>query len=538
MATALQSVAQVASNPNFRKTKAGIDLGKKLFTLSQSQWADLLKTNPTALVSLLAAAGLNVPKGVRVGADVAQIIMSGGAFASQAVNGASMASYMVPGAAALQAATDLMIQTGLMKAESPMSQLLTLGTDSILIVSSGGLNVIADLKFVVDLVVAAGQGQQVADATAQSNLNDMLKARQKPQTDALSLNFSDYHNGVIDMFTLMGKIAEQSPDFFLNYFPQYKTFFPMGEVTLYAESETSDIFGSHTSNAKMTIKTIMDHSHQAASMGVFRAFVLNPFSKFKNLDDQEKDQNKIRATSLALLSMLPPYPMQYKSKTCLLSLLTANDLTPADLGDPALTNFLNSKKKTNTSTFTGITVNGIDQFSTGQDYTALNAKEQKLIDNDQQGHISGILSDPEASSFLKSWATPLFEESVYLGGAFTEIGRQVNPDGTSQSSNLSPRRVQLLRGQIRQMSDYWGAISVLSMLKKDTYFSNLSGELEGFSFIPSPDEFQSLHKNMILKVHTRKLNRLAMQNIASFLGTPSTNLRLLNDKGQFTYAHA
>lgn len=540
MATALQSAAQVASNPNFRKTKAGIDLGKKLFTWSQADWLKLLKTNPTAIVSLLQAAGLNIPKGARITADAAQIIMSGGAFATGISAGASMSSYMVPGAAALQAATDLMITTGLMRPDSPMSQLLTLGTDTVLVVASGGLNVVADLKFVIDLVVAAGQGQQIADATAQSNLRDMLRARQKPQTDALSLNFADYHNGKIDMFVLMGKIAEQSPDFFTNYFPQYASFFPMGEVQLYAESETSDFFGSHTSNARMNVKTIMDHSHQAATLGVFRAFVLNPFSKFKNLDDQEKDQNKIRATSLALLSMLPPYPLQYNSKVNVLPLLLANDLTPQDLGDPALTNFLMSKKQIFKPTFTGITINGVDQFlNPTQDFSSLNAKEQKLIDNDQTGNISGLLQDSEAKTFLNNWATPDFINSVYLGGAVKQVGRQVKPGESIQHNNLSPRQIQLLQGQIRQMSDYWGALSVLNMIKKDTYFSNLKGEFEGFSFMPDPDEFQNLHKTVLMKIHTRKLNRLAVQNIAMFLNTVTTNLRFLQTDGQaqVTYAH-
>lgn len=507
MTTALKQAAQSAQQ--ISKEKALASLGGKLFS------NQALSLNPTAIVSLLKSAGINVPKGVVVTADMAQIIVSGGAFISDLNQGLGLSSFALPTAELLQASIDLLGQIGWLDPKSPAAQLLTLGSDVAMVVATGGVNILADLKLAVDLIQDLF-GQPDAQALANQSLSQFMSKRRAAQTDALSENFKEYHEGTLSVFGLMGKIAEESPDYFQNYFPDQSKFFPVGYITFTQSATTSGLANSNvqTAYAQTTIKSLYKNDHQTIENILWNQFVNPLLLMYKKLQDSQTQNNKMSVRNLALLSLMPPYINEFPENFDMSPMLKKLMLTPNDLGEQVISKFLSASSKTISP---AITYNGVDTYVGGSTSIALNPQQTQLMQADKLGRIDIVLQNQQAAQYISNWATPAWSVDA-ITNTLPSTGQKFSSKLVSSAMLTQPQR---------NIRNYWSALSILEQVKNDQYFSDMKSQIQTYDFLTSLDDMNQRHKDLLFKVQCRSLNLMAYKNIAQAMNVPLNKLKLV-----------
>ncbi len=496
---------------DFRKTAAGIQLGKKLFS------KDYYKISPAQIVSLLRAAGVDVPKNVAITADVAQLIMAGGVITSKIEMGASIGSYADSTAIACAAAFELMKECGLIDPNSPLVDALTLGIDIVLVVSSYGANVVADIKLIVDIITIAGDHPDVvgqAKAIANKNLNDYIWGRKKSQFDALSKNFVDYQEGKHNLFAMMGLIAEESPDFFYNYFPDAKVFIPPAilEIKYGVTSSADTLFGGHTegyAEALADILTVRDNSHAALANNLFNEFVTQHLDIYRTQAFAYDNGNKIPITDLMILSMLPPYTQNIPEGFKLSQLLKAQFLTPNDLDSNILSDLSIQNSVMHQPAFT---LNGVE-YTGGPsqvDLTKQSVEDKKIVRADSNGNINSLLKIPRAKDKMDDWG------NIQFIPGYPMLRNKVYTQQVSKKAFFT-----------RNLRNFWSALSILEAFRTDSYFQDQKDNFARYEWIPQMKDIEEKHQKLQFLSTARHMNAQAYKNIASFLGTDTSKLKLL-----------
>lgn len=525
--------------------------GNKLFTSGNLMLA------PSAISSILRTAGIPVPKGVEVSLESAQILMAGGQIVSNVETGASIGSYVTPVGAAVEATLKLGEAIGWLDSKSPAVQAVELGLDLALVVAGGGLNVLADIKLVFDVVAniqASANAAEVVKGEANSLLQKFIYSRQKPQRDALAVNYAKYQNGQMSVFELMGAVAIQSPDLFPNFFPQLQAFMPAEILHVCALAGESTLFGGYRDYTACTdIKTTMA-TKGTVQNAILQAYVFNPLLPFYDLDKASIDHDsllkygfpkesginshanpvhRISTHSLALLSMFPPYIDFIGKDFNIVPILQSLDLTPSDIEGSPLFDEINygyfggasdffPKAPLNSdaykgnyissdSTYYGAEPQGVQVVvddSKLRQYAMQNPDpnkdlEQKILDLDNWREFdssSKLMSIPQSYKIIREWG--------------------VLPDLPSQDE----------KPQWRYMSNYWASLSLLEKIRKDKFFNDISQNLPDMAqYLNKFDDFQTKHRELQFKIVGRKLNFLAKMRIAKFLNTTVNNISQLND---------
>lgn len=546
------------TNQDFRKTTSGITLGKKLFTgqtITASQ-----------ITSLLIQAGVPIPKEVIVTADVAQILLAGGAIST---GSASINSFLGKGtgmAGVSSAALQLLNITGLVNPNSPTGQVLTIGTDVAMIVATSGLNVLADVKFILDMVNIIGNWEGKAKADAQNALAQVIANRERPQQTAAAFSFKDYQQGKMSVFQLMGQIADEAPDFFLTYFPQLKGFVPTYDITFTAHTSDTSWWGDHNSfDASQTIVSI-ENAKNLIQTGIFNKYVGVPLSGFQNIflasqngslqagESRElldpttfgnlrkfgfpknsipyhpNPINRMSLNALAALSMMPPYIQKFPIGFDIGEYLQVLNLTPSDFNDDVISYavrnpdfFPNGTPEVTPS----YTYNGVDYYSPAQqniiNQNKINmqistAEQKNFIQYDKAGWISSLRADNLGKQIVKEWGTlPV-----------------VTPNDVNQPNWYKQYGLPYSPYQGIDISQYWSALCMQDQILKDPYFTDFQRDMS-FNFTQMANSITMLHSSLQFKSVCRSLNMKALENVAMFLNTAPTNLKLLkvgNGQGQ------
>jgi hypothetical protein len=189
------------------------------------------------IVSLMTAAGINVPKGAIIAADTAQLIVAGGAFAEAVDDADAIGDLLNPGAGVIQATTRLLEVCGLMDAKDPAAQVLNLGVQACLVLAAGGLNVLADIGFVITLIGdiffapdTRAQMQALSKQEAQKWDAQYINAVFQASKKQAAVNFALYQSGKLSLFQYIDAIAQESPELFYEYFPKLGAFLPPASI--------------------------------------------------------------------------------------------------------------------------------------------------------------------------------------------------------------------------------------------------------------------------------------------------------------------
>lgn len=505
-----------------------------------------------------------MPPSVQVGADVAQIIMSGGAVASDISMGASMGSFVSPAALAISATTDLLENVGLMSSDSPAAQMLQYGLDLLLVISSGGMNVLADLSLVLDTIKQFMQFsmpdltpkiEAQAHATNKQAFYQWFTTKEKQEASAAALSFKDYQEGRLSVFQMMGKVAESSPELFDNYFPDMKAFLPpitinVTETTRIQQHQTGGVFGLSSRDYDITesdtfsYQTIKDvYSPQEVAQAIARKFLDpilqvytmvnrmtgNVYSYYPDMATHRLPKDiKLTIYHWALLSLFQPN-FQYVDQIDIRTILLNLQITPFDLGYETV-DFCREAIP-----FFNQTFNGVDQ--TVMTKIKSHPHEAYIQYFDETGNINQLLKDKDVSAQIKSWGTM--------------------PD-LKTSSTFDPRWIPNIKkpemldrktgyGDVRNL---WSAMSMIDLMNRDPYFESLTVGglspaeatlatygLQDFAHgnLGGKSNFEQLHQKIQMISAGRKMNMLAKSNVASFFNTTPDKIAFLpGEPGKLT----
>lgn len=559
---AVQKVAQ-----DFRQGSAVTGLAKKLFDPGEQ-----LKLDPGLITQILTAAGLKTPTGVKITADAAQILLAGGSIISNAEKGADIGAYMKPGGMLMKGVTDILAVSGLLPKDSPAAVGMNLAGDVALVVASGGLNVLADIAFVLDVIGAffsappdrTKEYTAYAKSVADNNLSKWFVGRETKQFNQATLNFQAYQSGKLHAFELLGKIAEESPDLFQNYFPDMKYFIPPA-IAKHCESFRfikTDRQGFRSRDYDITQTSCMTYASlfQSKSLiqsGLFNKFVTEPAYPYELLSKLTRDQVKqwgfpegaklngvlphdrpverIKVVDLAILSMFPPYFQFISDDFDIKPLLKSLYLTPADLG------------------YTTVS----DELSYGDFQVDRQADWTTYSKVDQSGNIGALLNFPKAAKIVTEWgviphfpedqvgeffrqAYPVQSLKVPLNSDFippTDPGR-VHVKATQEpAANYGPPPVSAETLSIhsdetgyRNIRNFWSCVQMARQVSQDPYFQNFDVQARIGSFLSTADAIDEKFRALQYKSMSRKMNGLARQRIAKYYGTTPDKLRWKNTK--------
>jgi hypothetical protein len=517
MAVSQEAQNLARASANIKKTAKFAKLGKALFSNQN------LRLSPAMVTSLMREAGIPIPKDVQIGVQVAQIIVSGGAFIAALETADTISGYAAPGISTIQASIELMSLMGWVDKDDPAVKYLTLGVDVAAVVAAHGTDVMADIKLGLDVYLDAQTPN--AEPYAQMELSKQIKGRRKTQIDALTKNMADYTAGKYSIFGFMGKVAEESPDYFSNYFPNMEFFFPPGYMTYITSATTHNLFGSsETAYASQRVNTLFNTSHSFVESTIWTKIILPSFSEFKRLADTQKRLNRISVQSLAILSLLPPYIKIFAPDFNAINFMKNFSITPNDLEENPIDDFLRSKIDRENLT-APITMNGIDYYTPYQkEKRALNAKELKLLTADANGDIFSLMQDSETLKHLNDWGTPAWSADLGVMG--------FNPQGSGGAPTLSMINFKttssdMMTAPQRGFWNYFSALSILEKVRTDQYFSDMENVIRDYDILGKIKDLEDRHKKLIVKISCRILNGQAIQNIASWMGTTPKNLALV-----------
>ena len=498
--------------------KSGTFLNKagKLFSDPKSM-------SPTQIVQLLKMAGLEVPKGVSVGADVAQIYIAGGAMTSLGSN-ASIGAYAGPAAAIMGAAMDLMGQAGLIDMKSQGAQAINIGIDLAMIIGSCGTNVVADVKFVLDVIASAEipDAQRMAEGYAKANLSQFVQNYTKPEKLALAKNFAAYQSGTISSFDLMTLVAQESPDFFYNYYPQLQTFIPPMLLTLKStvSTETSNIYGAideGLASASKTFLTVGGTLVERTSK-IWNYVVPQILAKYRMLDAQSKSRACFKMKTLAALSMFPPYIDTFAENWNPFTIMKNLDITFSDLGESQIIPNL-IDQTLGVYVPPKVIING--QAMVDPKQQAIYLEKQRLnnvytqqhanvLKYDEMGDYRNMVKnlDPKSAKFIIENASPVW------------VDYTADPRDVAEQKKISP--------SLRSVRNYWSALHFWESVKDNPIYASIAPLVHEYDFFPSIKEIDDLARDLNFKITGRALNKLAYQKIATIMGVTPDKLYIRN----------
>lgn len=555
------------ANKDFRKTSAGVKLGRALF--DPRTQAGLTSTQ---IVSLLRQAGIPIPVGGVVTSDIAQIIMAGGAVSNSISVGASIQSFISPSVNILNATMDILQTTGLLKLDGPAAVSVKLLTDEAMIVSSGGLNIYADIMYVFDFIMGifsmfqsppdmTAQVRAYAASRASQNLNNWFRTRENQQRNALAVQFQDYQNGKTSVFTMISNVAAQSPDLFDTYFPEIGAFIPTVTLT---HSETFKIMtgGERSSLSTQYVNTqglianglilasdteTMNFSSilntkDIVQNAILEAFVLGPLSIYDTLDQVIKiEQNQVKDASLqspiffppqkfdngvrwhpspvrripfwklAVLGMFPPYLDKLVDGFNILPVLQSLNLTPSDLDEGDVFNYELTRGDLSPNAYMaphpGVAINGVD-FDTPQ------VRAEKQLEADTSSHLQVLLNYDHQGQIYPLLKNPICKKIIAEWGMIPAL-----PTAQVHLNPVYQRQDPVI---YRTLSNFWNAVGLLDVILKDPSFiqdaDKIKQQPDVAQVVTMKENIDAMHRKLQFLSVGRNMNALARTNVSSFFG--------------------
>lgn len=556
-----------------RKSDVGTKLGRSLFDPSQN-----LNLSPTSITSTLRTLGINVPKSVQVSADTAQIVMAGGAFANAAEAGASIGAFVSPTALAMNAAVDLLGAVGLMDPKSPGAGLLRLGLEALMVISSGGMNIFADIAFAVDVVsnlFFPPDGRPAEHAKLQALVREdasrWINNREKMQYGQIGQIYHEYQTGSLSTFAMIAKIGDAAPDLFLNYFPDFKTFVPpvqysvvftesgnashggfvgIGTSTDRITEEYDLVFNSIGKYSKSDWKHVFIEKYIAVPFAPYRFLAGLTVNDLKNYGypffarglgvfDHKHPVARIQLSDLAILSLFPPYFQYVHDAFDIKPYLVGLGLTPHDMGYNVV------QRHVGLGDFGGfrlpeppaITFNGVDYLTAPeQDYNAAASQNnylvQKALDADRTGDIKGLLTLPAAERVVTEWGIMPYVPGS-MENKLPEAYKTLDPKNSlyqyQQYVNkqvVAQYNTRTNPNGYRNIRNFWSAIALADKMRSDSFFDPT--DFKGVdTYLTTIDAITQRHKYLTGLSAARSLNAKAKANIAGFFGTDPSNINFL-----------
>jgi len=531
---------------NLRQTTLGVTFIKKLYMNPSSM-------SGAQILSTMKALGFQIDDNVQLTADVAQVICSGGAvYEAIQVGGSAKDAYEYAklGAASTRSITNIMQRSNWM--DSDTASVVNIGVDVGMIIASMGADWKAWTQLAMDVAAIGPTKQAEADMKAIKDLKNKVTSRRTVQQGIFVNALTGIEKGERDIYGVFAEIAADAPDLWpqlvrgdndlskklLDNFPELLLLpTAQGTVMGYGESKITGDWpwpasGSYiieSWNSKKfyyfeTLKT--DFTRESATEMMYELFI-KPWVRVYDLVDFEIVQKgNASIEQIALLSLLISQDAEISDKTDYVKLLVDSALTPADLGSNILEDLAWQYQQ---ETFKGIDT-GFKEVAVSTSSSILKANQafsanqkmkleisNRLRETANDNDISRLVAAKPLYMKLQSWLDfqeTTFEKDPSLGGLFGP---------KTQSWNKTEVR------SWRQMHNFLSTLSLVSNFKNDPYIAKSKFAAKIAPYFDTIENFDRKFKDLYSTSVFRKVNRLALANIADMLGT--TPDKLIQKKG-------
>lgn len=530
----------------FRKGALASKLGRALFDPNLQ-----IKLNPAQISSILRTLGIPIPKEVAISLQAAQLIMSGGAFVSAVSTGQSIMQIGNASASYISAAMGVLQAAGLLDANSVFCRTVQTGTDATLVISSGGSNVLADIALVMDIVSAAvfppddrPQAHQVLRQLNYNAAKNWWLDRAKGQSLHRQELVAKYQTKEISMFEFVGEFALQSPDSFINYFPEYKLFIPPVLMKQCFVSEQDANYGGFLFVGRKTERVretfCLDYeSINIDRFGLVQAFIkkyiYDPFSPYFMLYSMPKsyvevygypEKSRVRQHSdaiyprmhpahLASLSLLSGAFSRVEDDFDVVPILRTLRLVPSDFGEERLitesTEYTDHYLSQTVLKDPVVSINGLGYYNKSDaEFNKREGLDNYLIElarnADKKGDIETLSKIPQVYAILKEWG--------------------IMPYISLELEKLIPSVYKVtdktLITDYRNIQNFFSVYSMIDFMEKDSWLQSngVTEQLQGLKkIIPSKEFLEDEYEKLQFLSSARMLNVMARENVAGFFNT-------------------
>lgn len=514
---------------NIRRTAIGVKFAKNLFT-------DPSSLSPKQITDVMRSFGLNIPQELVMTAEVAQVLVAG-----QAVYDGYKAYQVANTAADIKSATNttalgtkFMTQyaeaNGFIDADT--ASCVRIGTSVAMIIASAGTDAAswASLALEVAMIGPGKQGQ--ADLDAYQNLQANYSLRMSPQAQILGSTFKDFQEKKISIYGVIAKMAAETPDLwpqvikqdspFVDAFPELMML-PVvptyvqghGEAAIKGDypwpASGSYVIASWSSDRFINFQTLGKSFNKETSAEYFFELLLKPWIISYAMANQEiVKQGNMSMANIAALSYIVNPSGEISDRDDYVKFLIGSCLTPDDFGDPILrdisTQFVNDYYKGVDTTFheqaisTGVTKQNQGFAKYNQDMEVM---RQKLERVSQSGDIVELVQYEYIYKKLQSYMD------------FQQVSFEKDPSlGKKLNGKFSTSSVRAWRS----LHNYIAVLNMIDMFRTDSYLSTTQFAQKLAPFMPSVDAFQQQVDRLSFLSTGRSINRLALKNIADFVG--------------------
>ncbi len=445
---------------------------------------------------LLRLSGIEIPTGVLIGLDTAQIILAGGAVARDLATGLSTLQLVGDVTMGVGGVALLLSDLGLLDPE--VADFASLGSNLALAIASSGANVLADIGVVLSLIACVGDvgrnlfgSPQDAELQARRALAFNVRNYLIPEIKAASEVVHAYSKGVINVFDLIGQIATKAPYEFPSLFPGIAAFFPSWvPITLVGRGKSSGLWSDSTAEytAVLFLNQIKLGDLKAELIDEYLVKPMLPFEQFRTVAPV------ISLTAVSVLAMLLATSTKGDIAVTfdfnILGAMRGLGLTPSKLGDDWLFKGL-QRNETDLSDWdhhlpyppitlsyvrhasSGVEINGVPSLSANeatQDAQAgeLEKLQRRMQHLDAMGDIESLLKIPEAVAMLKRWATVHVEPVFYTAAQCHAEMTDYETRKAALSKELAQVQVEISRTPMDAQTVQALAKEIASLVKPST----------------------------------------------------------------------
>lgn len=529
---------------DIKKTANGIAFARALFTGKPM--------NEKLIRAAFQELGITIPKEIEMTIQLAQVVASGAALYEaydtyQTIDDVRSVSSQT--GATMRLGLKFSESMGWIKSTSQEAHMIRTAANICMIYASGGMDVSSWISLAMDFVINEATNQMNAQRLASEALAGHMRDFLTPQAKAASKWMRAYQEQSISIFEFVGRIAEAAPDLWPQYFPEMAAWAPVwtNRLTTYGESRTW--YGTTASkSAEKTWLSIAGFTPAQLRHFVFQYMVEPNVYPFLLANKAFEGKGKASLMSMAVLSTMCDFKF-IDAYTDYSPLFLGNQLSLSDFYMPQVLKYLDEVQDPRLlkSKATGITINGVQQLTKAQMEKA-NAEAFTFIYREDlkwaeyAGRPDILFRSPEVRKIMKdALSFPLIPPSEGQT-AWTESRLVERSRG---GENISQAITGYLGGpgaMWREVRNYFAALGLIDRIQKDSYFKDFQAEafqasngliygtrdLSDYDFMGSIAEFEAYHREVSMKSMIRKVNTMALGNVAYFLGTTPDKLVRVN----------
>lgn len=556
---------QTNVDPNFlrfqndiKKTAFGIKFARALFTGGNGALDEkFLRAGFKQL-------GVDIPHGVEIGLSVAQMITAGSAMVDAYDTYEDLDDLRAvtsQGTAMVAAASRVFQAVGWLKKDSDEAQMIQTGVNIATLIGSCGMNVQAWISLALDFTSFEASNAMKAKMAAAEGLMQSVQARVNPQAKAAADVLKSYQEKNMSTFAFVGRMAEAAPDLWPQYFPQFEGWAPVREWRQSVSVERRTWYGSSSGNqtAEYVWKSLAGYSKEQIKAFIFMNLAEPTLFPFYMANQEYQRKNKCSLQTLAILSTITT-GFDYISTTDLSRNLTSNQLTLSDFEQPMILKFLDDLQNPHLmKKSAGIIVGGSKEIFSAAEKAKELARtylydNRKLFESaDRAGRIDIVMKSKELREVMTQAMTypaitPNEAYGIWNESSYVQRGR----GGDTNEQQITMRFAGPGAGW-RSPRNYFAALAMIDQLRKDEYFAGWSAppvigldtdgdgvataitsdrDIGTYDFLGTVEEFERKHREISFKSLIRKVNTMALGNVAYFLDTTPDKLLRVNRNDQ------